>query len=170
MRSLALILCALSFAVTEVSAAEYLVTDVVLVDPVRRELRPAEIGVVDGRISGVFEPGEADLPAEVERWSAEGRFALPAMLDASTFSSTQVSPGHRDTLGRRCERSGQHSIGHDAHHNGTVPNLIEKNLGLLDDPPSVINNDLPCFSEKVVTTDRQNAAAFFPRSVSWCLS
>jgi hypothetical protein len=82
-----------------VAAEELLVTDVVVVDPNRRELRPAEIHVVDDRFAGIFAPGESSLPADVPRWSGEGRFALPSMLDASTFSSTQVSPGHRDTLG-----------------------------------------------------------------------
>jgi hypothetical protein len=81
------------------AADELIVTDVVLVDPVRRELRPAELHIVDGIVARVAAPGGLDVPGDTERWSAEGAFAMPPMLDASTFSSTQVSPGHRDALG-----------------------------------------------------------------------
>lgn len=105
--TLNILLSTLLFAVVATAAVadEFVVTDVVLVDPVARELRPAEIHIVDGLIRGVAVPGEARVAEDVDRWSAAGRFALPAMLDASTFSSTQVSPGHRDTLGPEDARS-----------------------------------------------------------------
>lgn len=91
-----LLACLLLFAVSAASE-ELVVTDVVLVDVVQRELRPAELRLDGGRIVEVAPPGT--ITSNAARWSAEGRYALPPMLDASTFSSTQVSPGHRDTLG-----------------------------------------------------------------------
>jgi hypothetical protein len=91
------LLASLLLFAASAASEELVVTDVVLVDVVQRELRPAELRLDGGRIVEVGAPGA--ISSDAARWSAGGRHALPPMLDASTFSSTQVSPGHRDTLG-----------------------------------------------------------------------
>jgi len=79
-------------------AQERVVTDLQLLDPVLRQLRPASLYLVDGRIEAIGAPDGSEFDASIVRWSADGRFATPGFLDVSVFARTMVSPGHRDRL------------------------------------------------------------------------
>lgn len=79
-------------------AAELVVIDLLLVDPVLRETRPASLHLVDGRVAAEGPPDGSTFAPHIERWSAAGRYAVPAFFDTSVFVDTQVSPGHRDEL------------------------------------------------------------------------
>ncbi|GHV33460.1 adenine deaminase [Clostridia bacterium] len=58
------------------------------------ELYPADIGIIDGHIAHVTQPGELPL-AGAEVFNARGKVAIPGLIDAHThIESTMMTPAH----------------------------------------------------------------------------
>lgn len=75
-------------------AFDLVIRNVNFVNLITREIYPAEIGISDGKIAHVTQPGEGGLKGESE-YDAQGKHALPGLIDTHVhIESSMMNPAH----------------------------------------------------------------------------
>jgi len=73
---------------------DLVIRNVNYVNLITREVYPAEIGIADGKIAHVTQPGEGGLEG-IEIYDAQGKHALPGLIDTHVhIESSMMNPAH----------------------------------------------------------------------------
>jgi len=96
---------------------DLVIQNVNYVNLITREVYPAEIGISDGRIAHVTQPGEGGLEG-IETYDAQGKHALPGLIDTHVhIESSMMNPAH---FSEAIVPRGTTTIAADPHEIGNV--------------------------------------------------